>query len=84
MLERLLAERLGFPVKEYGQWKRYLSEQENVFVFQEAPAYCVTTGVAHSAKQPGEVSGDSFSFFYEEEGEMAHKVSKVAKKEANV
>ena len=71
MLERLLAERLGFPVKEYGQWKRYLSEEEKIFVFQEIPSYCVTTGVAHSAKQAGEVSGDSFSFFYEEEGEMA-------------
>ena len=71
MLERLLAEKLGFPVTEYGQWKRYLSEEEKVLLFQEAPTYCVTTGVAHSVKQEQEVSGDSFSFFYEEEGEMA-------------
>ena len=71
MLERLLAEKLGFPVTEYGQWKRYLSDEEKVLLFQEAPAYGVTTGVAHSVKQKQEVSGDSFSFFYEEEGEMA-------------
>ena len=71
MLERLLGEKLGFPVAEYGQWKRYLSEEEKILLFQETPSYCITTGVAHSVKQEQEVSGDSFSFFYEEEGEMA-------------
>ncbi len=71
LLERLISEELGFPVRERGQHSRYLSEEEKSLVFQEEPGYAVMTGVARTVKQEQEISGDSFSFFYEDEGEMA-------------
>ena len=71
LIERLLEEKLGFPVKECSSFSRYLSEEERQVVFREEPGYYVTTGVARSVKQEQDVSGDSFSFFYEEDGEMA-------------
>lgn len=72
LLERLLSEKLGVPVRESTQWCRILSESEGEkeMVFKEEPGYDVVTGVAHSVKKDQEISGDSFSFFYEEEGEM--------------
>lgn len=70
LLERLLSEKLGMPVRESTQWCRILSGEEKEMAFQEEPGYDVVTGVAHSAKKDQEISGDSFSFFYEEEGEM--------------
>ena len=71
LLERLLSEKLGFPVKECSQVSRHLTEQEKCFLFREEPGYYVMTGVARTVKQEQEISGDSFSFFYEDEGEMA-------------
>lgn len=71
LLERLLSEKLGFPVRECSQNGRYLSEKEKSLLFREEPGYYVMTGVARTVKQEQEISGDSFSFFYEDEGEMA-------------
>lgn len=70
LLERLLSEWFGVPVRETLQYSRILSEEEQEMVFREEPGYYVTTGVARSVKKEQEVSGDSFSFFYEEDGEM--------------
>lgn len=70
LLERLLSEWLGVPVKETLQYSRMLSEEEQEMVFREEPGYVVMTGVARSVKKEQETSGDSFSFFYEEDGEM--------------
>lgn len=71
LVERLLSERLGFPVRAKDQYRGYLSEEERQVVFREEPEYYCLTGVARSVKEEQEISGDSFSFFYEEEGELA-------------
>lgn len=71
LVERLLSEKLGFPVKAYGQARGYLTEDGIDVLFREVPRYSVRTGVARMVKEEQKVSGDSFSFFYEEEGEMA-------------
>lgn len=71
LVERLLSEKLGFPVKACGQAKGYLTEEEQEFLFREVPGYSVRTGVARMIKEEQKVSGDSFSFIYEDEGEMA-------------
>ncbi|MBP3579607.1 MAG: SpoIIE family protein phosphatase [Lachnospiraceae bacterium] len=71
LVERLLSEQLGFPVKAAACSRSYLSEEEQELVFREMPGYYGITGVARMKKEEQKVSGDSFSFFYEEEGEMA-------------
>lgn len=71
LVERLLSEQLGFPVKAEGCCRSYLSEEEQELVFTEKPDYMCLTGVARMKKEEHEVSGDSFSFFYENDGEMA-------------
>lgn len=71
LLERLISEQLGFPVKALDTAKSYLSEEERELRFREEPGYRVMTGVARMVKEEQRISGDSFSFFYEEEGEMA-------------
>ncbi len=71
LAERLLSEVLLFPVKASCPRRGYLSEEETEFVFREQPRYYCITGVAGSVKEEQKVSGDSFSFFYENEGELA-------------
>lgn len=71
LAERLLSEQLGFPVKASCPCKGYLSEEEVSFLFREQPDYYCITGVARMVKEEQRVSGDSFSFFYEEEGELS-------------
>ena len=70
MLERLFSERYGVPVKEELQYTRMISDEESEILLREQPRYEVLTGVARSVKREQEVSGDSFSLFYEEDGEM--------------
>lgn len=71
LAERLLSEQLGFPIKASCPERGYLSEEEYYFTFREKPAYYSLTGVARMVKEEQTVSGDSFSFFYENEGELA-------------
>ena len=71
LVERLLSEALMFPVKASCPQRGYVSEEETEFVFREQPQYYCITGVAHSVKEEQQVSGDAFSFFYENEGELA-------------
>ena len=71
LAERLLSEALLFPVKASCPQRGYLSEEETEFVFREQPGYYGITGVARMVKDKQAVSGDSFSFFYENEGELA-------------
>lgn len=71
LVERLLSEQLERDVREKNQWERLISEEEREMVFREEPEYFTMTGVARLAKQEEEVSGDSFSFFYQEDGELA-------------
>lgn len=71
LVERLLSEELGFPIRACSQARSYISEQEQSVLFREEPGYSVMTGVARMVKEEQQVSGDSFSFFYENEGEMA-------------
>lgn len=71
LAERLVSEALLFPVKASCPQRGYLSEEEAEFVFREQPRYYCITGVARSVKEEQQVSGDSFSFFYENEGELA-------------
>lgn len=71
LVERLLSEQLGFPVKAGRHCRSYVSEEEQELVFYEKPGYYCLTGVARMKKEEETVSGDSFSFFYENEGEMA-------------
>lgn len=71
LLERLMSEQLGFPVKAGARCRSYLSEEEQELIFREVPGYYGITGVARMMKDEQVVSGDSFSFFYEDEGEMA-------------
>lgn len=71
LVERLLSEQLGFNVKASCPDRGYLSEEEQYFLFREQPDYYCITGVARMVKEEQKVSGDSFSFFYEEEGELA-------------
>ena len=71
LVEHLLSEQLGFPVKAGGCCRSYLDETEQDLVFYEMPGYFCLTGVARMKKEEQTVSGDSFSFFYENEGEMA-------------
>mgnify|MGYP002508719120 FL=1 len=58
-------------MREINRLERLISEEEREMVFQEEPEYFTMTGVAKLAKQEEEVSGDSFSFFYQEDGELA-------------
>lgn len=71
LVERLLSEFLNFPVKASCPERGYLSEEEQDFLFREQPDYYCLTGVARMVKEEQQVSGDSFSFFYENEGELA-------------
>ncbi len=71
LAERLISEQLGFPVKAYCPDRGYLSEETQYFLFREQPEYYCLTGVARMVKEEQQVSGDSFSFFYENEGELA-------------
>lgn len=71
LTERLLSEALQFPVKASCPGRGYLSEDEQYFLFREQPDYYCLTGVARMVKEEQQVSGDSFSFFYENEGELA-------------
>ncbi len=71
LIERLLSEKLGTTVRECSQWSRVISGEELSMVFRETPGYYAMTGVARSVKKEQMISGDSFSFFYEEEGEVA-------------
>jgi len=71
LAERLLSEFLNFPVKASCPERGYLSEDEQAFLFLEQPDYYCLTGVARMVKEEQQVSGDSFSFFYENEGELA-------------
>ncbi len=71
LAERLISEKLGFPVKASCPGRGYLSEEEVHFLFREQPDYYCITGVARMVKEEQQVSGDSFSFFYENEGELA-------------
>lgn len=71
LMERLISELLGHPVRERSQWSRLVSSEEKKMVFLEEPEYFTMTGVARSSKQGQEISGDSFSFLYDEDGEMA-------------
>ena len=71
LVERLLSEQLGFPVKASCPGRGYISEEEQYFLFREQPEYYSITGVARMVKEEQRVSGDSFSFFYENEGELA-------------
>jgi len=71
LVEQLLGEWLGIPVKEVLYHSRVITEEEQRLVFQEEPTYCVRTGAACTIKKEQNISGDSFSFFYEEEGEIS-------------
>lgn len=71
LVERLLSEALTFPVKASCPGRGYLSEEEQLVLFREQPEYYCITGVARMVKEEQQVSGDSFSFFYEDEGELA-------------
>lgn len=71
LAERLLSEALQFPVKASCPGRGYLSEEEQYILFHEQPDYYCLTGVARMVKEEQQVSGDSFSFFYENEGELA-------------
>ncbi len=71
LAERLLSEAVQFPVKASCPGRGYLSEEEQYIVFKEQPDYYCLTGVARMVKEEQQVSGDSFSFFYENEGELA-------------
>lgn len=71
LAERLLSEFLQFPVKASNPARGYLSEEEQYFLFREQPEYYCLTGVARMIKEEQEVSGDSFSFFCEDDGELA-------------
>ena len=71
LVERLVSEKIGFPVKASCPGRGYLSEEEQFFLFREQPDYYCITGVARMVKEEQQVSGDSFSFFYENEGELA-------------
>ena len=71
LAERLLSEALQFPVKASCPGRGYLSEEEQYILFREQPEYYCLTGVARMVKEEQQVSGDSFSFFYENEGELA-------------
>lgn len=71
LTEKLLSEKLGFPVKAVNNCRSYLSGEEQSVIFREEPEYYCLTGVARTKKEEQTVSGDSFSFFYEEDGELA-------------
>jgi len=71
LAERLLSEVVQFPVKASCPGRGYLSEEEQYILFREQPEYYCLTGVARMVKEEQQVSGDSFSFFYENEGELA-------------
>lgn len=71
LVERLLSECLLFPVKASCPARGYISEEEQYILFREQPDYYCLTGVARMVKEEQKVSGDSFSFFYENEGELA-------------
>ncbi len=71
LTERLVSEWLGFPVKAVNLYRGYLSEEEQRITFCEVPDYYCLTGVARMKKEEQTVSGDSFSFFYEDDGEVA-------------
>lgn len=71
LVERLLSEQLGFPVKGDNLSRGYLTEEPQRITFCEVPGYYCLTGVARMRKEQQKVSGDSFSFFYEGEGELA-------------
>lgn len=71
LVERLLSEKLLFPVKASCPSRGYISEEEQYILFREQPDYYCLTGVARMVKEEQKVSGDSFSFFYENEGELA-------------
>lgn len=71
LIERVMSQWAGYEVKEINRWEWLISEEEKEFVFEEQPEYFVLTGVARLAKQKKTISGDSFSFFYEEDGELA-------------
>jgi len=71
LAERLLSEAVQFPVKASNPPRGYLSEEEQFLLFREQPDYYCLTGVARMVKEEQQVSGDSFSFFYENEGELA-------------
>lgn len=71
LAERLLSEAVQFPVKASCPGRGYLSEEEQYILFKEQPDYYCLTGVARMVKEEQQVSGDSFSFFYENEGELA-------------
>lgn len=71
LVEKLLSEQLERDVRELDRLERLISEEEREMVFREEPEYFTMTGVAKLAKQEEEVSGDSFSFFYQEDGELA-------------
>lgn len=71
LTEKLLSEKLGFPVRAVNTYRGYLSGEEQRVTFREEPEYYCLTGVARMKKEEQKVSGDSFSFFYEEDGELA-------------
>ena len=71
LVERLLSEKLGYPVKADNRSRGYISEEEQRICFCEVPGYYCLTGVARMMKEEQKVSGDAFSFFYEEDGELA-------------
>lgn len=71
LTEKLLSEKLGFPVKAVNIYRGYLSSEEQRVTFREEPEYYCLTGVARMKKEEQKVSGDSFSFFYEDDGELA-------------
>lgn len=71
LAERLVSEAVQFPVKASYPGRGYLSEEEQYLLFKEQPDYYCLTGVARMVKEEQQVSGDSFSFFYENEGELA-------------
>ena len=70
LLEHLLSEKLGVPVREQNRWWRLFPGEAAELSFKEEPRYFALTGAAHSVKREQEISGDSFSFFYEDEGEL--------------
>ena len=71
LVERLLSERLGGNVREQTLISRMLSEEPLTMIFAEEPGYTAITGVARSVKREQQVSGDSFSFFYETDGAVS-------------
>lgn len=48
----------------------YVAEYYDTYHFYEEAFFCTTTGIARAVKEKEKISGDSFSFWQEKEGEL--------------